>query len=106
VSVVSTTDYWVERQIEALGPLDALALKKLAARSLDHELAVRQRRMDELQAASVTVDVAQDVVDIRMPPGQTTEGLDAARLSAGSWRPISTSLRDPPIAEHRLRRSG
>jgi proteasome lid subunit RPN8/RPN11 len=50
VSVVSATDYFVELQLEKLGPAGRLALNKLSARALDHELAVRRRRMEELEA--------------------------------------------------------
>jgi proteasome lid subunit RPN8/RPN11 len=52
VSVVSATDYFVERQLEALGPFGRAAIEKLCARALDHELGIRRRRLEELEAAS------------------------------------------------------
>jgi proteasome lid subunit RPN8/RPN11 len=84
VSVVSATDYFVELQLEKLGPLGRLAVKKLATRSLDHELAIRQRRMDELQAARVTDGPTPEWVrrvrdgDAPTPRSSSTTSADAA----------------------------
>jgi proteasome lid subunit RPN8/RPN11 len=51
VSVVSITD---EMEARRLGPVGLLPVKTLSARALDHELGVRRRRIEELEAGGPT----------------------------------------------------